>query len=367
MPIVAHSSLPTYDELRRRGEHILPLDEALKQDIRALHVGLLNMMPDAALRVTEQQFIRLVGGANQIVQIYVHPFTVPGLARSPETQAYIDAHYESFEQLRAEGLDALVISGANVSSPRLEMEPFWHPLHEVMDWAVEGVTSVLCSCLATHALAQRYHGVSRRLMANKRWGVYPHRAVRPDHPLLHGTNTLFDVPHSRWNDISSAQLEQVGIQVLIESIEGDFHMGVSQDGFRTVFLQGHPEYDTTSLLKEYKREMARFAAGERPAIPPQPENYLRPHAARIAREHVEAVFAARDSGTEPPPFPEDALAPLLDNTWSDTGKVIFNNWLGLIYKLTDVERGVPFMRGVDPQDPLGRLSPTHLESKENHA
>src|SRR5680860_388430 len=181
MPIVAHSSLPTYDELRRRGEHILPLDEALKQDIRALHVGLLNMMPDAALRVTEQQFIRLVGGANQIVQIYVHPFTVPGLARSPETQAYIDAHYESFEQLRAEGLDALVISGANVSSPRLEMEPFWHPLHEVMDWA-----------------------------------VYPHRAVRPDHPLLHGTNTLFDVPHSRWNDISSAQLEQVGIQVLIE-------------------------------------------------------------------------------------------------------------------------------------------------------
>ena len=94
MPIVAHSSLPSFADLRARGEQILTLDEALQQDIRELHIGLLNMMPDAALRVTEQQFVRLVGSANQIVQLYVHPFTVPGLERSPDAQAYVDAHYE---------------------------------------------------------------------------------------------------------------------------------------------------------------------------------------------------------------------------------------------------------------------------------
>lgn len=353
MPIVAHSSLPTFGDLRAQGEQILALDEALAQDIRALHVGLLNMMPDAALRVTEQQFIRLVGSANQIVQVYVHPFTVPGLARDPRTQAYIDAHYEPFDRLRADGLDALIISGANVSNPRLEDEAFWEPLGQVMDWAAEHVTSVLCSCLATHALVQRTYGVHRRRMQTKRWGVFPHRLVGRDHPLLHGTNTRFDVPCSRWNEITSSQLADVGVDVLVEALEGDVHLAVSPDGVRTVYLQGHPEYDATSLLKEYKREVARYLEGELSAIPPLPERYLSPEAARIAREHMEAAIRARDAGAPLPVFPEAALAAHVDNTWTDTGKAIFNNWLGLVYRLTDHERGAPFMAGVDPDDPIG--------------
>src|SRR5690606_34834283 len=190
MPIVAHSSLPTFAALRDRGEQILELDEALRQDIRALHVGLLNMMPDAALRVTEQQFIRLVGSANQIVQIYVHPFTVPGLTRSPETQAYIDAHYEPFERLQEEGLDALIVSGANGGCPGLAAGPLGGPLRQVVSWAAEHVASVMCSCLATHALVQHFHGVRGRGLLSKRGGVYQHRVVA-EHPLLNGTNTRF--------------------------------------------------------------------------------------------------------------------------------------------------------------------------------
>ncbi len=353
MPVVAHSSLPTFAELRARGEQILDLDEALEQDIRELHVGLLNMMPDAALRVTEQQYLRLLGSANQIVQIYVHPFTVPGLARAADTQAYIDQHYEPFEKVREDGLDGLIVSGANVTRPSLDLEAFWAPLQEVIEWAADHVTSVLCSCLATHALVQLFHGVRRRPLLSKRWGVYPHRAVRRDHPLLHGTNTRFDVPHSRWNEITSAQLERAGIQVLIESAEGDFHLGTSRDGIRLVYLQGHPEYDTNSLLKEYKREVNRYLAGELAAVPPRPDNYLPAPAARIAHDHLEEAVAARAANREAPPFPEAAIEPQLDNTWTDTGKAIFNNWLGLIYRLTDVARGVPFMPGIDPGDPLG--------------
>ena len=94
MPIVEHTPLPTFRELRRHGHAVLTMAEAQRQEIRALHVGLLNMMPDAAFQVTEQQFIRLVGSSNHIAQFYVHCFTVPGLERSEATQAYIDAYYE---------------------------------------------------------------------------------------------------------------------------------------------------------------------------------------------------------------------------------------------------------------------------------
>ena len=352
MPIVAHSSLPTFDELRRSGEHLLPLEEALSQDLRELHIGLLNMMPDAALRVTEQQYMRLLGSANQIVQIYVHPFTVPGLERAPDVQAYIDSHYESFDVLREEGLDGLIVSGANVANPSLDMEPFWDPLAEIIEWASEHVTSVLCSCLATHALVQLLHDVHRRPLLDKRWGVFEHRVTGVDHPLLYGTNTRFDVPHSRWNEITSAQLSRVGVRVLVESVEGDFHLGTSDDGIRRVYLQGHPEYDVNSLLKEYKREVARHLAGDLSALPPLPARYLPPAAARIARAHVEEAVEARERGDAIPEFPEGEIRPLLDNTWTDTGAALFNNWLGLIYRLTDIERGVPFKPTVDPDDPL---------------
>ena len=91
MPLVAYNALPTFERLRAEGEDVLSVDRAEHQDIRELHVGLLNMMPDAALLVTEKQFMRLVGACNRITQIYVYPFSVPGLARSKEALAHIEA------------------------------------------------------------------------------------------------------------------------------------------------------------------------------------------------------------------------------------------------------------------------------------
>ncbi len=135
MPLVAHIPLPTFDYLEQRGEKILKLGEALHQDIRELHIGFLNMMPDAVLGVTERQFLRLLGSSNQIAQFFVYPFTIPGLPRSPEAQAYIDQYYLSFDQLAQDGLDALIITGANVVNPALDQEPFWDPLQEIITWA----------------------------------------------------------------------------------------------------------------------------------------------------------------------------------------------------------------------------------------
>ncbi len=270
MPIVAHNDLPTFARLREEGQQILDPDRALQQDIRELHIGLLNMMPDAALTATERQFFRLVGQSNQIAQFYVHPFTLGALARGPETRAYIQRYYESFEKIREEGLDALIITGANVTGPDLSNEPFWEPLIEVVGWAYDKVCSTLCSCLATHAVMQfRYHRI-RQPLPVKCWGVYAHHVVDRTHPLVSDVNTRFDVPHSRFNDISREQFDGAGLHVLTESDDAGVHLAVSADGFRQVFFQGHPEYDMISLLKEYKREVKQLRRGYADGLPARP-------------------------------------------------------------------------------------------------
>jgi homoserine O-succinyltransferase len=352
MPLVQHSDLPAFARLREHGHEVLSLERAMHQDIRELHIGFLNMMPDAALEATERQFIRLVGGCNRIAQFFVYPFSLPGLARGPETLQYIERYYSKFEDLQRDGLDALIITGANVSNPSLETEAFWDPLMEVVSWAQDNVASTLCSCLATHAVLKRLHGIDRQPLPGKRWGVYSHRVTRPQHPLLREINTRFDVPHSRFNDISRASLEKENLTVLVESEEGGVHMAVSPDQFRIIYLQGHPEYDTNSLLKEYKREVLRYLNGELPAAPPLPDHYFPERAAHIAERFVIAAEKALREDRPLDDFLEKEIAPELDNTWGDTAKAIIANWLGLVYQLTNLDRRKRYMEGVNPDNPL---------------
>lgn len=353
MPLVAHTNLPTFRRLSEEGQEVLTVERARHQDIREMHIGLLNMMPDAALEATEWQFYRLVGAANPIVQFHMHPFTIEGLPRSEAAQAHIDRYYESFAKIRHDGLDGLIISGANVTHAHLQEEPFWLPLTEVFDWARHCVTSTLCSCLATHALIQYGYGLERTHLGFKRWGVYSHRVVAPQHPLVATINTRFDVPHSRYNEIFREDMERVGLKVLVESGEAGVHLAISEDLVRVVFFQGHPEYDTVSLLKEYKREVQRFFVGERSDYPPLPEHYFTYELADRLNEYGQRVRLARHDGAPLPPLVEADIIPHLDNTWRDTAKAVFNNWLGLIYQVTDQDRRKPLMDQIDPRDPLG--------------
>lgn len=324
MPLVAYKNLPTFDRLKKEGRTILPAERAKHQDIREMHIGLLNMMPDAALEATERQFFRLVGESNQIAQLYIHPFTLPELPRSKKTKAYIKEHYESFDELKKNGLDALIITGANVSQPNLEQEEFWEPLQKVIEWSWNNVTSTMCSCLATHAVMQaRYNQKRKELERGKLWGVYKHRVMDKTHPLVRNMNTVFDVPHSRWNEVSTDQFKKAGMITLVESKEAGTHIAVSTDGFRLICMQGHPEYDTISLQKEYERELKRFDGDERPDKPSAPEHY-----------------------TEG------------ENTWTDSGRSILASWIGLVYQITNANRQKQFMEGVDPNNPLGILNET---------
>lgn len=353
MPLIAHTALPTFERLRDEGQTVISADWAQQQDIRELHIGLLNMMPDAALEATERQFFRLVGESNPIAQFYMHPFTLKELQRGPQAMQHVERHYDDFETIQRDGLDALIITGANVTQPDLALEPFWDPLIRVIDWAEHHVTSILCSCLATHAVLQFRHGQRRRRLPQKRWGVYRHRLMDNTHPLVNDVNTRFYVPHSRFNEVGRDQFDAAGLHVLVQSEQAGVHLAVSEDRFRFVYFQGHPEYDTISLLKEYKREVASFARGTREDYPPFPDNYFNSKAQAILEEYGDLVQAARADGDEIPEFPEVLIRKGIDNTWHDTGEAVLGNWIGKVYQITNMNRKLPYMEGVDPNDPLG--------------
>jgi homoserine O-succinyltransferase len=353
MPLVAHNDLPAFGKLQQDGLRVLSPKTAGHQDIRELHIGLLNMMPDAALEATERQFLRLIGESNPIAQFFVHPFTLDALPRDANARAHIDAYYESFDEIRAQGLDGLIITGANVIGADLSQEVFWQPLIEVADWAHREVTSTLCSCLATHAVLDFRYAQKRVKQKTKKWGVFRHRVIDSGHPLVVDVNTEFDVPHSRWNDVHPEQFVAAGLHQLVVGDDDCVHLATSEDGFRTVFFQGHPEYDTISLLKEYKRDVNLYIAGGMDGYPPMPENYFGEFSAATMREYRWRLQRCQDNGEAPPLFPEHLVLPRLNNTWRDTASAMVGAWIGLIYQITSLDRHQPFMRGVDPDNPLG--------------
>ena len=332
MPLVANTDLPSFARLQGEGSLVIPRDTALSQEVRELHIGLLNMMPDKALEATERQFFRLVGESNQIARFYLHPFTLEELQRSAQGRAHVEKYYKRFQDIQTDGLDALIITGANVVDPALDRQEFWDPLIEVVDWASENVTSILCSCLATHAVLQFRYRQRRVPLPAKCWGVYSHRVRERSHPLVAGVNTRFDVPHSRFNAVTPQQFAAAGLKVLVQSDEIGVHLAVSADGLRLVFFQGHPEYDANSLLKEYKREVLRFFGGETDAYPPFPDNYFSTQTQAILAEYRDRVVSAKGAQPELPPFPEQLISPTLDNTWHDSAESVINNWIGQVYR-----------------------------------
>lgn len=350
MPLIAHYGLPTFERLKKEGETVLSKDRATRQSIRELHIGLLNMMPDPALEATERQFFRLIGRSNQIAQFYLHPFTLPSIQRGKQALSHIKDYYRSFDDIKKQGLDALIITGAHVEESELQNAPFYNELKEVVEWSYNNVTSTLCSCLATHAVLEFRYGQKRQRIGKKKcWGVFAHQVTNRQHPLLSGVNTNFDVPHSRYNEITKKQFVEAGVQTLVESDVG-VHLGVSEDLLRLVFFQGHPEYDTISLLKEYKREVIAYLNKERSDYPPFPEHYLNEQHKAILNEFKERLLN-KDFGVQD--LPEKLIAKTLGNTWRDATSGIISNWIGCVYQTTHEDVKKPFMDGVDPQNPLG--------------
>ncbi len=289
------------------------------------------MMADGALRATDRQFSRLLGcGADpRVADLRV--FTLPEIVRTTPAQSFIAENYLSFEGIQRQGLDALIITGVNLSDPRLETQAFWHPLVRVMDWAQAEVGSVLCSCLATHAVMQFRYGQLRRPLGTKLWGVFAQEVCPVDHPLTRGLPSRVAVPHSRHNDLAADQFARAGLQPLISGGGAGVHLAADPES-RLVVLQGHPEYDTISLLKEFKREVAFFHGGLRPDFPPFPEGLLAPEGQGALTDLRLAVKNAQKDGRPLPEFREHFFMPHLINHWAEPTARMFASWRDLVIR-----------------------------------
>ncbi|MFF8800094.1 MULTISPECIES: homoserine O-succinyltransferase [unclassified Methylobacterium] len=294
------------------------------EPVPSLRVGLLNNMPDAALVQTERQFRGLIGPAAEL-----RLFSLDSVTRGPLARAHLDRFYEPAGALAGAGLDALVITGAEPKAARLDEEPYFAALAGVVDWAAATGLPTLFSCLAAHAAVLHLDRIERRRLPAKHSGVYDCTATAA-HPLLAGLPARVPVPHSRWNDLAEADLIARGYRILRRSDEVGADLFVRETGGGLmVFLQGHPEYETDTLAREYRRDMGRFLEGERETCPDLPENYYAEDAARHLATFADWAQSQRSPALHAE-FPTMASTPPRPNGWQEGAAGLFRNWLGLV-------------------------------------
>lgn len=293
-----------------------------------LEIGLVNNMPDAALRRTERQFVGLLRAAAGDRPVRVRMYALPGVPRKEPYHSYTRAAYHDLDALTAGRLDGLIVTGTEPRAPDLADEPYWPAFTELVDWAATSTISTFWSCLAAHAAVQHLDGVRRRRFVVKLSGVYG-VARASEHPLLAGLPRSFPVPHSRYNGLEAGEIEAAGYRILSRSDDVPVDIFIREGVSLQVFAQGHPEYDANSLLKEYRRDLRRYLSGERDDIPAPPQGYLSAEAA--------AAFAAFERECRRERC--EALAPrlpyaLAERTtvaaWRPAAVVLFRNWLSLI-------------------------------------
>lgn len=311
--------------LRREGVSVVTADHRPR-----LNIGLLNLMPDAVLAATERQWMRLCASCDDVVS-YVYPFAVDAPDRSDSAQAHIARCYDTLSTVKQRGLDLLIVTGANPTSSDITQETFWQPLVDIVTWARQRGCLVVCSCLATHAVVKAFYGIDRVRLPHKCWGVYPHALLEPYHPFVQDVATSWHAPHSHTYSVTRQQLEDVGVCVLVDGVDAGVYVAVSQNPLEFLFLQGHPEYDANSLLKEFKREVQRFRDDAIPRFPRVPEHCFGDDAIETIAQFRSAIVRAKATGSRLPDFPEAQLEADLQHVWRATGHRLFGNVLQFVH------------------------------------
>jgi homoserine O-succinyltransferase len=292
---------------------------------QGLLIGLLNNMPDPALEATELQFATLLGAACGSLPVRLRCSSLPELARGPVARQRIDSSYWPLDELLLERPDALIVTGTEPRTPKLENEPYWARLVRLMEWAEDHTASTIWSCLAAHAVAQALNGVRRQRLPEKRFGVFEHR-LRARHALLNSVRAPLLTPHSRWNELPVETIEAAGFSVLSSSEETGADLFLRAGRSLFVCFQGHPEYESATLLKEYRRDVGRYLRGEQPAWPTLPHGYFGSEALRL----IDSFRARAESARDPEllsAFPMGEIAAGLEAGWRPAAVRIYRNWL----------------------------------------
>ncbi|MEE4238825.1 MAG: homoserine O-succinyltransferase [Anderseniella sp.] len=302
MPIKIPNDLPARTQLEKEGVMVMAEDEAVRQDIRPLKVGLLNLMPNK--QRTETQFARLCGATPLQVEMTLVKMThhTSKLTSSEHMLNF----YRPFEEIRQEKFDGFIVTGAPVELLDFEDVTYWPELAELFDWCDTHVHSAVHICWGAQAALHHYHGVPKYELPQKRFGVYRHRNLNPASPYLRGFSDDFSIPVSRWTENRKSDLPAGhGLEVLMESDEAGLCL-VNDPARRTLYMFNHIEYDSTTLAEEYHRDKA---AGKPIHIPP---NY----------------------------FPDNEPSKTPENRWRSHAHLLFGNWLNEVYQHTpyDLDR-----------------------------
>lgn len=294
--------------------------------VECLDIGLINNMSDSALMSTERQLFDLLDAAAGRLLVRLHFYSMEATPRSEWGRDYVRRYYRGIDDLLNRSLDGVIVTGAEPRAASLTEEPYWTSFAEIADWARENTVSSVFSCLAVHGAVLHVDGVARHKLPTKCFGVFA-QTKTGHHPLMQDVPRTFRIPHARWNEVQEEDLSNCGYSVLTWSAEAGVDCFVKQQK-KSLFVhfQGHPEYETRTLLGEYRRDMGRFLRGENEVCPTIPRGYL-----NEAAEEMLIAFRQKALSDKRPElfadFPADQAAKDLSNVWHQPAKRIYRNWL----------------------------------------
>jgi homoserine O-succinyltransferase/O-acetyltransferase len=298
MPIKLPATLPAYDVLTREGVSVMSDDQAARQDIRPLRIGLLNLMPKKIQ--TENQFARLIGATPLQIEL--------SLIRMTEHQTrntaaeHMAEFYRPFAEVADSGdkLDGLIITGAPIEHLAFEEVTYWTELQEVMDWTQTHVHSTFGVCWGGMAMINHFHGVQKHMLPHKAFGCFPHRIMQPASPYLRGFSDDFVIPVSRWTEMRQDEIDAApGLQTLLAS-DAVGPCLVADEPHRALYIFNHFEYDSDTLKQEYDRDIGNGTAIN------VPMNY----------------------------YPDDDPSRPPSNRWRSHAHLLYGNWVNAIYQTT---------------------------------
>lgn len=289
MPIKIPMSLPAAELLIK--ENIFVMDEAraVTQDIRPLKIAIMNLMPTKI--VTETQFLRLL--SNTPLQIDITLLNTKSHTSKNTPTEHLEAFYKTFDEVRNEKFDGLIITGAPVESLEFTDVDYWDELCDLVAWAHTNVYSTMYVCWGAFAGLYINHGINKQSLDKKLSGVFRHKNLVPEYPLVRGFNKEFSAPHSRYTGVLREEIEKDDdLLILAESDEAGVYLVANKNG-REFFVTGHCEYDFDTLRNEYQRDVLK---GIDPEVP----------------KHY---------------FPDDDPAKEPINTWKAHAHLLYANWL----------------------------------------
>jgi homoserine O-succinyltransferase/O-acetyltransferase len=273
MPVRIAETLPARQILESENIFVMGQQRAESQDIRPLHIAILNLMPTKVQ--TETQLLRLLGNTPLQVDItLLQPGSYQAKNTSPE---HLLAHYQTFDQVLQRKFDGLVVTGAPVEHLPFEEVEYWDELCAIFEWAETHVFSTFLICWAAQAGLYNRYGICKYGLEQKVFGVFPHKVLKRDERLLRGFDDIFYAPHSRHTEIRRQDVERAAdLNILAEADEAGLYLLASKDG-RWIYVTGHSEYDPLTLKQEYDRDVqkgllvklpANYFPGNNPNLPP---------------------------------------------------------------------------------------------------